>query len=472
MHWPKIKIFGIILLFIQGCAPIPKHEMAKMMESCDCDHVAAQVMNGDFAVGDWPRREWWKDFKDPVLDWLIEAGLELSPTLKRAEARLKSATQVAVQRRAALFPEMDFDAEDDWQHLSKAGFFRAFAPTVPPLVNDVTLGFSFSYEFDFWGKNRALFRAALGEAAALAAERMQAELIMTTSIAYTYAELQFLLFKRQILEKMQWNDEEISSIRLKRLQNALDTSMTPLRSHADTLDIKAMIVDAEQQIEQEVHKLKALTGLSQDVVLDIQFFHLSPLQVAIPERLSLDLTSRRPDLIAQKARVEASAKEIHAAKTDFYPNVNLTAFVGLESVFWPKLFRGSSYSGYLDPAINLPIFTAGRLKGQLMEKVANFDAAVFAYNELILQAAQEVADRLTDIFLLQKQIDVRRLSLETRQEEEKITERRFEHAIEDQIALLDAKNVVLDSELTLASLEYGKQLANILLIRSLGGGYP
>jgi NodT family efflux transporter outer membrane factor (OMF) lipoprotein len=467
-----LKFLCLIFLCAFGCTPQPKDKLATLSTSSECNSVVQDALKTDlFSLGDWPSKEWWRDFEDPVLNWLIEAGLHTSPTLKRAESRFKAAAQVALQKKALLFPEVAFDADTDWEHLSKDGFFRAFAPTIPPVVNDINLGFSLRYEFDFWGKNRSIFKAALGEAVAYAAETASAELMLTTSIAYTYAQLQFLLYKERLLEKLLFNQELITGIRIKRKENALDTKLLPLGTEANTLQTLARLVEVRKQSLLELHRLKALTALGQDNALKIEYFPLNPLTLTVPSNLSIDLISRRPDLTAQRARVEAAAKLIHVAQTAFYPNVNLMAFVGLESVHWSTLLRGKNYSGSLEPAIHLPIFTAGRLRAGLEEKASLFNEAVFAYNELILQVAEEVADRLTDLMLLQEQIEIRKSYLRTGQDEAALTQRRFAHAIDDQLALLDAKNVVLERELLLAELEYGKQLAGILLIRALGGGY-
>jgi NodT family efflux transporter outer membrane factor (OMF) lipoprotein len=430
--------------------------------------VAQAVESGAFKTGEWPRQAWWEDFKDPVLNHLIESALALSPTLQRAEENLRASHWFAQQKRAALFPEVDFDANTNWQHLGKYGFFRSVAPTIPPEVNDVTIGFSYFYEFDIWGKNRDLFRAALGEESAMAAEKMQAELILTTAIAYTYAELQLLLRKKHIYQQMEAYTQRIENIRFERVLNGLDTSPTQLDSHFDTLDIQAAITSIDQQIQQDVHQLKALSGLGQDEDLEVRYHPWTPIAAALPENLSLDLIARRPDLIAQRARVEAAAYEIGAAKTDFYPNISFRGILGFESVLGRIL---NSFSGNIQPAIHLPIFTARRLQAQLKEKVADFNKAVYAYNELILKTGQEVADRLSDITLLQKQIEIRRQSFETSVAVADLTLRRVEHAIDNQLSLLDAKNGALESELTLADVEYGQQLASILLIRALGGGY-
>ena len=94
----------VTLVFLMGsCVRVPEHDLAKEANSCECETVVTEALSlQEFEEGDWPEREWWKRFEDPVLDWLIACALELSPTLKLAEDRLKLAHEVAMQQRAGL----------------------------------------------------------------------------------------------------------------------------------------------------------------------------------------------------------------------------------------------------------------------------------------------------------------------------------------------------------------------------------
>lgn len=426
---------------------------------------------GGFQAGEWLKQRWWEEFNDPVLTGLIDQGLQSSPNLKLAQERLKAAAQVALQKKAALYPELDLDAFDIWTHLSQEGFFRAFGPTVPAIVNDFYIGLSFSYEFDFWGKNRDLLNAALGEVAASTAETMQAELVMTTSIAYTYFELQFLLKKKQILEERNVNRNSVVQISEQRLQGALDTAFEPLAAQANALDLEAQLKELDIEISQHIHKLKALAGMQQDAKLDICQTDLQPLRLGLPETLGLDLIARRPDLIALRRRLEAAGKKVDAAKTDFYPNINLKAFLGTESVFWSKLFQSNNWDAIAAPALHLPIFTAGRIHAQLYEKLADFNEAVYSYNQLILDAAKEIADSLTKISVLLQEVEIRKSSLDVALSQEAIVQRRYKGALATRSDSLAAQDAVLQKQMILAAVEYGTQLAEIELIRQLGGGF-
>jgi outer membrane protein TolC len=49
---------------------------------------------------------------------------------------------------------------------------------------------------------------------------------------------------------------------------------------------------------------------------------------AVPANIPADLLGRRADIAAARWRVEAATSDVKNAKTQFYPNVNLTAFAG------------------------------------------------------------------------------------------------------------------------------------------------
>src|SRR5690606_19631646 len=82
-----------------------------------------------------------------------------------------------------------------------------------------------------------------------------------------------------------------------------------------------------------------------------------------------------------------------AARAQFYPNINLAAFVGLQSIGFDQMFKSGSLQWGVGPAIKLPIFEGGRLRAQLRGKSADADAAIEIYNATVIEAMREVADQ-------------------------------------------------------------------------------
>ncbi|MES2121830.1 MAG: TolC family protein, partial [Chlamydiota bacterium] len=227
-----------------------------------------------------------------------------------------------------------------------------------------------------------------------------------------------------------------------------------------------------EEVETDKHLLNILIGNGPDAPLDIaEMLPPLPSQLEIPQTVSIDLLSRRPDLMAQIWRVEALANEVGAAKADFYPNINLTGFLGLESVLYALLFKSSSKTAGLEPAIHLPIFTAGAIRANIRAKKALFDDAVEQYNALILQSTQEVSDLLifAEALFHQKQEQEGIVaSAETRYD---VTRLRNQMGLDSLLETYALQEEVIAKELDNVTLLFGQYAAAIKLIKSLGGGY-
>ena len=86
--------------------------------------------------------------------------------------------------------------------------------------------------------------------------------------------------------------------------------------------------------------------------------------IALPSNVPAELIGRRPDLVAQRWRIEAAQQDIAYAKAQFYPNVNLAAFVGFQSLGSAGFLSAASRTLGIGPAVTLPIFEGGRLRAQ------------------------------------------------------------------------------------------------------------
>ncbi len=57
-----------------------------------------------------------------------------------------------------------------------------------------------------------------------------------------------------------------------------------------------------------------------------------------------------------------------------------------------RLLNGNSLTGGWGPAVSLPIFNGGILRGNLRVQTATYDIAVESYNGAVIGALQEVAE--------------------------------------------------------------------------------
>src|SRR5258706_281855 len=90
----------LFILLLAGCASYSGiHGEARAL--------APQSLAFHSEDGTWPREDWWSAFGDPKLDALVHRALEGNPSLRAAQARVRSVSALADGARASLFPDAD-----------------------------------------------------------------------------------------------------------------------------------------------------------------------------------------------------------------------------------------------------------------------------------------------------------------------------------------------------------------------------
>jgi NodT family efflux transporter outer membrane factor (OMF) lipoprotein len=465
-------VYCILLLFLSACISVPRSGDRLQREISFKETESALLEGSFFEKGEWPAREWWELFADRQLSRLVSLAIQNNPSLERAEAKLKEAHASAQRERAFLFPEIDATATSNWEHYSKNGLYRGLFPTFPAIVNTIDLNLNFFYEFDFWNKRRNHYRAALGRERAEAAEWAEAEIVLSVAVVQSYCTLQAYLEKWEVQRELLHHEEALFGLKRTQERRSLATHLEVLAAERRLLEARFFLLNVEKEIEIEGHRLQTLIGEASDAPPSVTrsrvlFEHPFPL----PETLSVELVARRPDLMAQIWRVEAQAYEIGAAKADFFPNINLMAIAGLESLHFNTLLTGASKDLSLVPALSLPIFTAGRIRANLRAQKALFDEMIALYHEMLLRAVQEVGDQVVLVKSLSLQLEVREEILNAALSSSSLSSSRYTIGVTDYEEALNAEINSLQERLTLIDIYYGRLSALVGLIRALGGGY-
>ncbi len=461
------------LLFFTSCARLSQDESSCFLDApCLERSVATALQAMPFTTGDFPDEYWWQCFEDYQLSSLVEKALANQPSLQRAQARFRAAKEIVGVQRASLFPTLGLTGQAAQQYFSKNGFFRAFAPMIPGRINEYTLELNFSYEFDFWGKNRNLLRASLGEAQATLAEAYQAEIMLSSAVVLTYFNWQVEKKRYALLQKQQQLTHTSVQLTKLRYREALENRQQLLEAKMQELHTAQQLVQSHQVLQILQHQLKMLLGTGPDAPLLLEEHSLpEDMRMALPSDLSSNLLARRPDLLALIWRAEAAAYRIGAAKADFYPNVNLSGLIGFDSVFFRKLFSTGSQTAAATPAFYLPIFTGGKLKAQLKERQAEFDEATFAYNEKLLDAVREVADQIISLQTLQRELTLQREVVDNQIEIYTLIRNKTKMGISSDLEVINAEKVLLQQRDILLTQTLQKLIGIINLIKALGGGF-
>ena len=428
------------------------------------------LANAPLSDAVWPKADWWKSLHDPQLDALIDEALAGAPPLNIAAARARKALALADVSGAALVPRVDGAASSVRQHYSENGI------TPPPLGGSshtlTQLQATLSWDLDLWGRHRSAYEAALGTARAAEVDTHAARLALSTAIAQAYVELQRAYLQLDVAESTLHEREHIYALTRDRNLAGIDSKLELKQAEAALPATRERIVQLNEVITLTRNQLAALLGAGPDRGLALSRPTAGTLEaMALPSAVPAELLGRRPDLIAQRWRIESARHDIDSAKAEFYPNVNLLAFAGLQSLAAGSLFTAGSRMLGAGPAVTLPIFDGGRLRGNLAATDADYDIAVEQYNQAIADAMRDVVDQLASLKSVDEQRKEQRMALAATREAYDLALLRYREGLGNYLQVLSAEQPMLIQESLDADLRARELAVSIDLIRALGGGF-
>lgn len=460
----------LTLVLLAGCARMEAvRTEATPLKAASLN--AGQAIRAATADAPWPEQRWWEALHDPQLNRLVNTALANQPTLKLAQARVRQAAALADAAAATTLPRVDASASADRERYSANSTIPAPLAGNYAWKNTATL--SASYDLDLWGRNRQALAAVLDTVQVASAEAQLARLTLSAAIVNQYIQL-----------ALQYALHDYGAQHLAQRQRLLDISeqryRAGLASELDVSSVATTLAAGRRELEQLQqsqallrNQLAALTGQGPGdadtiarPVLCLDAGHGS----ALPANLPAELLGHRPDIVAQRWRIEAASARIKGAQAAFYPNLNLGAFLGVQSLDLRHLLDGHSAMAGFTPAISLPLFDGGRLRSQLQEQGALYDGAVEQYNDSIVQAMAQVADAVLRIDSVRRQDALAQHAVQAARRQQQLAEQAYRAGLTDALNAINAQLTVLNEEQQQA-LVASKQLENYtLLMTALGGG--
>ncbi|MBR3223087.1 MAG: efflux transporter outer membrane subunit [Kiritimatiellae bacterium] len=338
---------------------------------------------------------WWSVFGDPVLDALEAELLEQNPSLAAAVARLDaSAAQLGIVR-AGLAPSVDASASAVYDRQSgEAHGSTKFADNPAWLYKP---GASFSWELDFWGRVRRNVEAASANVASALDDVRDSRRLLAAKLAFSYISLRTLQARLDYACKnadLQSNTFEIVKARREaRLCGDLDMRQAEMNLATTRANIPAL----EAEIDSTLNSICTLLGRYPGSKDDLREPAPVPLpdDAALPASLPADLLRNRPDVASAMERLHAAVANVGSAKAEFFPKVSLNGSFVFAATDAGRLFKANAQNYSIGPTVEWPIFTAGRLRNQVLEKEASARAAEAEFKEAVLSAAAECETALS-----------------------------------------------------------------------------
>jgi multidrug efflux system outer membrane protein len=456
-----------LLAFALLCAcAVPPPERPSSLRA----QVPVSLESAGLGVAPWPAQDWWQRYDDPLLSQLVERALSGAPRIATAAARIEAARQQVRVAGASQGLQVDLKAQYERLRLSDHGLlpteFLGFN-----WYNQADLGLDIRYQLDWWGRKQALVEAALDRAHAAQAEQRAATLSLSAAVAQEYFGWQTDAARIALTQQRLQIIESQRQLAARRVAARLEST-----DYGQQLDLqRATATEALAQLQTSqrlrVVALAALVGGSAEELPPLQPHPLPSLSVGLPERVGIDLLSRRPDIVASRWRIAAAQRDTDEVRASYYPDISLHALAGLSSIELGKLLSAGSAAPRLGAAVNLPLFDGGLRDARHGAAAAALTEAVAEYNTAVVDAARELGAAAQRVQGAQAQRAAREQAQHAALTLLDSARARLAGGLTHRGPELDAQLALLSAQDSLLQNDYERMVADVQLNQALGGGY-
>jgi multidrug efflux system outer membrane protein len=196
-----------------------------------------------------------------------------------------------------------------------------------------------------------------------------------------------------------------------------------------------------------------------------------PLPPVPPAGLPSSLLEARPDVRQAEENLAAANARIGLAKAALFPTISLTAALGGESAQLAGLFGGASKIWTSGFGLMLPIFTAGRLEGQVDQATAQQKQALASYQKAVQSAFKDVKDALVSLRQTAEKDEALGAQVQAAKKSLALAQLRYESGYSPFLEVLDAQRTANDATQNALKNRQARLSAAVDLFRALGGGW-
>ena len=461
------------------------------------------------AAAAWPASDWWRAFGSLELDRLIDEARANNQNLAAAAARVVQAdAQVAVSG-SPLLPTVTTTGNASYTRFgsgsggsgSVAGITTGSGgvatttssstgggtttQTTPSAGSTVvssagarvtdtrqySLQGAVSYEVDFWGKNRAAFESA--QASALFSRFDQANVALTvmTSVATTYFNALGAADQLAVARRNLEDARSTLKVFQVRVEVGTATALDVAQQAALVAAEEAQIPSLQSQFEQQVIALATLIGAPPEGIAVAADTLANLPAPAVSGGLPSELLARRPDVASAEANLLAQNGNIRVARAAFFPDVELTASGGVESLALTTLLQPGSLLFNAAASVTQTIFDNGLRQGNLDLAKGRFAELVADYRQAVLQAFQDVETYLVAVRYTAQQEALDRQAVALAQRAADIARAQLAAGTVDITTVLNTETTLFNDENTFVQTRLAHFQALINLYKALGGGW-
>ena len=462
---------------VSGCAVGPAYKRPPALgaaavpaEFGDAEVASAVEWKAAGAGAPRLRGAWWELFEDAELSRLEALAAAQNQQVAVALANHDEAQAAVRVARADFFPQVN-GAPSATRQRGSANNSPGDSGAGGRTFSLFNVSADASWELDLWGRIRRGTEGARDRAVASAEDLDAARLSVQAEVGLDYFTLRALDAESRLLADTAAVYRRALELTRNRRQSGVASALDVAQAETQLRAVEAQIPAVDLQRAQTRHALAVLCGEA------ATGFGLNTNSVAgtnlpaIPRSVPSEWLESRPDIAAAERRMAAANADVGVAQAAFYPRVLLNGSAGLESVSASTLFDWPSRFWAVGPSLQWPLFTGGRTRAQLTSAKAAYAGAVAGYRQIVLQAFQDVEDRLAADRLLASQLQGEAAALEAARRALDISNNRYKAGVAAYLDVVAAQTAVLGHEQNVVQLRGQRLAAGISLIKALGGGW-
>lgn len=410
---------------------------------------------------------WWHDFGDPVLDDLILTALQENQDVRIAAARVEQFLGALRSTRSQFYPQADYGGSASRSRVSEDAFGIGGGD---PYFTQFEAAGGVAWQADLFGRVRRQTEAAQADVYATEQARRGVILSLVTGVASSYVALLGLDRQLAIAEATLDNYAGTLKIFELRYTGGVVSKVELSQVQSEYERARAQVPNFQAQVQAQENLLSILIGRNPASLLrGRNIDDLS--RPGVPSALPSSLLERRPDVLQAEQNLIAANADVGVAQSLYYPDISITGNYGGASDDLGSILDSSARQWSIAGNIIGPIFTAGRIAGQVQAAEAIREAALQNYEFTILNALREVNDALIATEKSVESFEALARRVEALREYSRLSFLRFENGAASYLEVLYANNLLFDAELFAVQAQTETFNNLIDVYKSMGGGW-
>jgi NodT family efflux transporter outer membrane factor (OMF) lipoprotein len=420
---------------------------------------------------------WWESLEDSTLTDLIRRAELANLDLRIAVARVAEARALRGIAKGDLYPDLVLDGAYSYTQISENSplgqVIVGSGGEVEPAEGWQTGASSF-WEIDLFGRIRRRSEAATAQFEATIEDYRDVLVSLYAEVALNYVDARSLQARLSFARQNAQGQRESLELTRDRFEAGLTSALDVAQAEQNLAQTESTIPTLESGLNSALNRLAVLLAAQPGALHDRLMTDGGAIPDVPPDVLTgvpTDILRRRPDVRRAERQLAAQTALIGVATADLYPTFSISGFVEAVAGTFSGVFEGESVGWGIVPGFRWDLFQGGKIRNNIRAEEARTDQALYAYQQTILVALQEVENALVnyDRELLRR--DRLQDAVDASQRAVDLVRTQYISGLTNFQNLLDTQRSLFQQQDLLATSE-GQVVQNLIVLnRALGGGW-